>query len=124
MKIQHFFRGLIVTSIIAAGLIFAARYWPLIADYQDIGWISIVFFILWSAVMFFSIHKKDNSKPNTFINAVMVFTMGKLMLSAILIIVYFKIANPPSKIFILPFFVIYVVYTIFETRFMMKIGKK
>lgn len=124
MKSRHFFSGLIITSIIAAAMIFATKYWPLVANYQDIGWISIVFFILWSAVMFFSIYKKDNSKSNTFINAVMVFTMGKLMLSAILIIVYFKVTNPPSKIFIVPFFAVYLVYTIFETRFMMKLGKK
>lgn len=124
METQKFFKGLLFTTLIAGGLVFASGSWSFIADYQDFGWASILFFVVWSSIMFFSIHKKDNSKPYTFINAVMVFTMGKLILSAILIVVYFKVANPVSKIFVLPFFVIYIIYTIFETRFMMKLGKK
>ncbi len=124
MEVQQFFKGLFWTTVFATVLIFVSGYWPLIAGYRDFGWVCIAFFVLWSAVMFFSIHKKDNSKPYTFINAVMVFTMGKLILSAVLIVVYFKVTEPASKIFILPFFATYIIYTIFETRFMMKLGRR
>ena len=124
MEIQQFFKGLFLATVLAAILVFISGYWSKIADYQDFGWICIAFFILWSAVMFFYIYKKDNSKPYTFINAVMVFTMGKLILSAVLIVGYFKLMEPASKIFVIPFFVTYIIYTIFETRFMMKLGRK
>lgn len=64
-----------------------------------------------------------SSNKNDFTNIIMGFTMGKMVLSFVLIFAYLKLVEPADKIFVLPFFSIYLIYTVFETYFMMKLGR-
>ncbi len=120
----RFFILLATISILAtAGLFFVNRA-PALQAYTDLAWISLAFFIMISILMYYAGYRaalSDNKYQ--FTNVIMGFTFGKMMLSALIILAYNKLMEPDSKFFILPFFGLYVIYTIFETYFLMKLGR-
>ncbi|MEK7254275.1 MAG: hypothetical protein AAB316_05985 [Bacteroidota bacterium] len=85
---------------------------------------SVAFFTLLSAGMYFLAAKAALSKDkNAFTRLIMLFTFGKLLLTTVLIVAYHRIAKPADNNFIIPFFLIYISYTIFETIFLSRLGK-
>lgn len=111
-----------LTVFSAASLLFLHRF-PAFAPHQSFSWFSLVFFFLLTIIMYYIGRRAAQSdNQNSFINAVIGLTMLKLMLSAIIIFVYNEWAQPAGILFILPFFGIYLLFTIFETYFMMKLG--
>ncbi len=97
---------------------------PKLAPYQLLGWISLGGFVFLSIVMFLIGRSAANSaNKNTFTNTIMVFTMGKMMLAIMIVYAYLQLAEPIDKFFVIPFFLVYFVFTAFETYFMMKLGK-
>ena len=80
--------------------------------------------MLLTLAMFFvgSMTAKSTNK-NLFTTIVLGFTFGKIFLSLFVVLGYYQIAQPTSKIFLLPFFIVYLIFTIFETYLMMQIGK-
>lgn len=92
--------------------------------YADFSWICLAAF-MGITVFMFLIGEKSAQSPNknAFTSAALGFIMGKMMLAVIVILTYNKFAEPESKIFIVPFFIVYIIYTIFETYFMMKLAK-
>jgi hypothetical protein len=47
----------------------------------------------------------------------------KMALCLFVIVGYFKLAEPSSKMYAIPFLIVYLIFTIFETYFMMKLSK-
>lgn len=124
MKSKTFFSQLLLTTVIAAAFIFILGFIPVIQAFNKLGWISILFFVVWCAIMFFaSLRAAKSENKNTFTSAIVGFTFGKLILSAGFIIGWFNLTSPTSSLFLLTFFGVYLIYTIFETNFMMKLGK-
>jgi len=110
-----------VLSFILAGLI---NY--LLEDQGDwsISIIGIVFFSCFSILMFFlgNLAMKSENKYK-YIQLVMGNMMLKMFATFVVVAVYYQSSEPTGKFFILPFLSIYLVYTVFETYFMIKQGK-
>ena len=86
--------------------------------------ISIGSFTLLSTGVYFMAAKAAISKDkNAFTRLIMGLTFAKLILTLILVIAYQRLAHPGSLFFIIPFFLIYMAYTIFETMYLTKLGK-
>ena len=120
----RFFLLLAIITLLAAGGVFLLSRQPALQAYSDLSWISLFFFVGISIVMYYAGFRaalSDNKYQ--FTNVVMGFTFGKMMLSVLIILAYNKLMEPASKFFILPFFGLYVLYTIFETYFLMKLGR-
>ncbi len=82
------------------------------------------FFTLLSAGVYFMAAKAAISKDkNAFTRLIMVFTFVKLFFTLILVIVYHRLAHPDSLFFLIPFFLVYIAYTVFETVYLTKLGK-
>ncbi len=124
MQTKQFFLQLSILSAIVAAAIFLLNQNDLFQPHALFSWGGWLFFILLSITMFY-LGKQALKKENkyTFTNAILGFTMFKLFISVIAIVIYFLLAKPESKLFIIPFFTIYFAYTAFETYFMMKISK-
>ena len=105
-------------------MLFFLHQIPQLQPHGLLSWISLGAFIGLSVLMYFVGEKsaKDENK-NNFTNVVLGFTMGKMFLSIMVIYMYFELAQPEGKFFILPFFIVYFIFTAFETYFMMKLGK-
>ena len=124
MNQRTFAIQLVVISVLMIPILLGIHSAPRFQEYSLLSWVGIAFFVLISILMYFLGSKAAMSEnKNTFTNVVIGFTMGKMMLSVIIILIYNKLVAPDDKLFILPFFGIYLVYTIFETYFMMKLGR-
>ncbi len=124
MNTRNFFKYLIVLSLVVAIALFFFHLLPQFRPFSTISWISLLFFITLSLVMYFAGYATAISQDkNAFSRMLLFFTASKMMLSVLILIAYYELSKPVSGIFVVPFLGIYVVYTIFETWFMMKLAK-
>ena len=119
-----FFRQLSILSIFTAIALFGLNQWSVLSPYQDFSWISLAFFVLLTLAMY-GVGTLTAKSKNTaaFTGTILGFTFAKMLFSLVIVIVYFQYMKPSSKVFVIPFFIVYLVYTAFETWFMMKLGK-
>ncbi len=61
---------------------------------------------------------EDTEKKYKFINLTMTNMITKMILSAGLVTVYYITQSPDDGKFIVPFIIVYMVFTVFETYFM------
>lgn len=124
MNKSIFYKQLAIVSIIAGLILVGFSFIPQLQSTIAFGWIYTAFMIIWSIVMYTSGRKAAlNPNKNKFTNVIMGSTMGKLFLSAAIVVAYFLIFKPDSKFFLISFFVVYILFTIFETRFMLQLSK-
>ena len=124
MTPRQFFLQLLLLSAATALSLHFVNQLPAFQAYAGLSWLSVLFFILLSIAMYYAGRRSALSEnKHHFTNTIMGFTMGKMMLSILLILVYLKLAEPVTKLFILPFFGVYLIYTIFETYFMTRLGR-
>ena len=124
MDTKDFFMQLLLLSLgIGVGFIFLNRI-PQLQAHAGLSWLSLSLFVGLSLLMFY-VGKRTalSENKNDFTNVVLGFTVGKMFLSILVIYLYFRLAQPEGKWFILPFFIVYFLFTAFETYFMMKLGK-
>ncbi|MEM9822458.1 MAG: hypothetical protein AAF985_15355 [Bacteroidota bacterium] len=92
-------------------------------DYQ-LSILSCLFFVFFSIVIYMvGYSAAQSSEKHLFTNVIVTFVFSKMLLSIVLVIAYHRLVEPSSNLFLIPFFVIYLFYTIFETHFMIKLGK-
>ncbi|GAB5555360.1 MAG: hypothetical protein Sapg2KO_49510 [Saprospiraceae bacterium] len=124
MENSTFYKQLIFISAPTAVAVYFIHQIPALQEHLSLGWISLGFFIGLSVFMFLVGKRAAASEnKNNFTNAFLIFLMLKLFLCASLMIGYLKIFEPETKLFILPFFSLYIIYTIFEVFFLIKLGK-
>ncbi len=122
-KRRFFFQLFMLAALMAAAVLFLQMF-PVFKTAFGFSIASVGFFSLISVVMFFTAAKAAmNKDKNAFTRLILVFTMGKMFLSAALVISYHLIAKPGTAFFVLPFFLVYIAFTIFETIFLTKLGK-
>ncbi|MEZ4932680.1 MAG: hypothetical protein R2788_11235 [Saprospiraceae bacterium] len=117
------FQLVLLTVVLTVAVLFL-QYVPIFNPGTGFSLISIGFFFFLSLAMFLIAAKAAISKDkNAFTRLIILFSMGKMLLTVVLVVVYKLVIKPESIYFIIPFFGIYIAYTIFETIFMTKLGK-
>ncbi len=124
MSQRQFFIQLGLLTLSTAILLSFLNGLPQLQAYSSLSWISLGLFLGITLAM----HRvgrsaAQSSNKNDFTNAVLGFTVGKMFLAIIILLGYSQLAQPADKLFIIPFFAVYLIYTIFETYLMMKLGR-
>lgn len=92
---------------------------------QNFTFASIGFFTLLSAMIYFLTSKGIKNKSNNTFFTYVYLAMGiKMLLCVAVVFFYFFRFKPEKLFFILPFFLLYICYTIFETYFLVKESKR
>ncbi len=124
MTAKAFYLQLAIVTLIAAATAFGINTFPQFADVQPIAWISLGIFVLLSVVMYYAGRKAAFSdNKHDFTNVSLGVTIGKIFIAILFILGYNQLMQPDSRFFIIPFFLMYLIYTIFETYIMMKLGR-
>jgi len=90
-----------------------------VGDYVDVGYYAVPAFSLLSVLIFTRTNYLEKKAENQgLLNLVVINVMLKFVITGLVIGVYFQVKKPDDGIFILPFILIYVVFTIFEAYFM------
>ena len=96
---------------------------PGLGDEPNFSWLSWGAFILISMGMFvLGKRAAYDENKGLFVSMAIFLGAGKMLLSVILFVAYTLLVNPIGKGFAIPFFLIYLSFTIFETYFMMKLS--
>jgi len=112
-----------ITAGVLLILLFLHIFQPF-SDSRLISLVTLAFFVLMSVGMYLLAAKAAVSKDkNAFTRLIMVFTFVKMLLTVTLIIIFHKLLKPESNYYLIPFFFIYIVFTVFETIFMSRLGK-
>lgn len=124
MAFSRFATLLGITTLVSALALYLFHQWPLTQPYT---WFSIVslgfFFLLTLAIYFFGRAAAKSKSPTSFIQAILGILGAKLFGACLLILIFDRVFHPESRWFLLPFFSLYLIYTILETYLLMKLGK-
>lgn len=125
MKNSSFYTGLAsVTLPLIVLFLILQSFVPAFLPYAPFSWASVAFFVVFSFIVYFLGAKSAQSEnKNDFTRFSLMVIMGKLFLSIFLVIGYVVVAEPANRFVVLPFIPIYVIYTVFETNFMMKLAQ-
>jgi len=96
-----------------------------IGKFTDFSIYAILAFSLLSYLMFYLGNMAAKSSNKYMFNNIIIGNMIlKMFLCVIIVMVYKNIYQIESRAFLLPFLVIYLAYTIFETYFLTKLAKQ
>ena len=119
----RFILSFLVVSAITAALVTMVYLLPGISPYLDLGCLSWVLFSVLSVVLFYIADKVVNHPERTkFISLTIANMLIKMMVSIGLIWTYYVVKKPQSGLFVIPFLLVYGIFTIFETRFLLQIA--
>ncbi len=120
----RFYSRLTILSILVAILMAALLQTALLNPYLNITIGSIIFFVLLSIVVYhlgYRIAHMENK--NAYTSFIMAFIFGKMLFSIMFLAFFYILTKPQDKYFLLPFFLVYLCYTIFETYVLSLVGK-
>ncbi len=119
-----FYRLLSLISGATALLLLVLGQFSIFRPYLPFSFACLSLFLILTLAMYIVGEKTArSSNKSLFTSMVLVFTFGKILLSFAIVLLYYYLAAPASKVFLLPFFIVYLIFTIFETYLMMQIGK-
>ncbi|MEL7117875.1 MAG: hypothetical protein AAFO07_00485 [Bacteroidota bacterium] len=124
MQSKQFFIQLFAVTIATGLILFFLNNRDTFRPDAIFSWGGLAFFFLLSMVMFIVGNKAaHSSNKNKLVNTILGFTVLKLFVTFAAILAYYLLTEPETKFFVIPFIIVYLVYTIFETSFMMKLSK-
>lgn len=118
--LQLFFVSMAIVAFIFLFGLFSIDW----AQNNLLGYYAVVGFIILFLPTFY-IAKKSAQSANKqlFTGIIMLSVLSKLVVSIVMVFWYHKNFHPSGPLFLVPFFLVYIIYTIFESQFMIKLGK-
>lgn len=125
MTFQRFMAALITTAVGTALINYISQlFFPALQRFADIAWWSLGVFTVLSLLMYLAGKSAAlSSNKYIFIQLIMVSIFFKMVAGVGVLLVYKKLFQPDSKLFVIPFFVVYLTFTIFETYFMTQLAR-
>ncbi len=124
MSDKKFIAQLTLLSLVSGLFLVSMHFMPRIQADVLPSWIAWAGYILMTVAVFVLGRKTvRSSNPNAFTLLALSVIIVKLLFSAAIILIYVLTAEPVSNLFLLPFFLIYIAFSIFEARVFIVIGK-
>ena len=125
MKNNSFWKYLGFISIITALSLVVIYQFEVFQTDILLSIVGLIFMMVTTAGLYLLSQKAiASTNKMAFIQLVMGNVLFKLVFIITIVAVYFKFVNPESKLFVLPFMIIYFIFTVFETAFIYKIANK
>ncbi len=126
MTFQRFLILLGITIAIAIFINFSLSFFvSKLNNHNGVGLWSLVLFTLISFILFFLGKQAAQSTNKLLFNNVIIASVFlKMMAAVVVLVVYKKKYHPESNTFLIPFFIAYFLFSIFETYFMIKLSHK
>jgi hypothetical protein len=120
-KFAGWLSGITIALLIS---LFFARNAGWYHEIEKISYISIVFFVLLSIVIYFIAKSSGSStNKNLLTQWIMILVFVKIFSGLVIIIAFDRIYHPKSNLFVLPFFLAYLIYTALEVWILTKASK-
>ncbi len=90
-------------------------------SFKQFTWVCYAFFVSMSLVMFFILKLANSQQPSISLTSVVLLLLGiRFLTSASFIVLYILFFHKGDNYFIVPFFVMYGIFTIFESIYLQK----
>lgn len=121
--LHRFIRSLVITTVII--VIIGVIFYSLMPDeYYTVTFPYLLAFFVLASVMVYNFMLKAMAKrPARFVNIFMLTTMIKLFVYMGVMITYALLNREEARPFIVTFFILYMIYTIVEVSFLLKVNK-
>lgn len=123
MNFKIFLLYLFISILLASAALIFLNEFEAYQPYKWVGIISILFFVFLSAALYFILRKfVYHPDRQLFISGTIGNMFLKMVLSITLLLVYYYVSAPQDGLFVVPFLIVYVIFTIFETIFMVRLA--
>jgi|CXWK01.1.fsa_nt_gi hypothetical protein len=125
MTSNHFYKSLSLVSVLSLILLYCYSEVFSIESFFGLGFYSF-FIFLGLTLIVFKVAKKIIVHPNRtkFISFIISNMLLKMIVTVATVLIYFKTVKPTSQYFIVPFLTVYLIFTIFETYFLLKVANE
>lgn len=121
MSLSHFIRLLLITLAFLLLTLIPLHLIDVIRPFIDLSIILLIFFIVLSFGVYFLGERFVSSKNKYLYNQLILINFAaKLGISIGILFVYHNLTKPDSNLFIVPFGIIYLAFTVLEAVFMSK----
>ncbi len=122
-QMKFLLKGLLITNIILLSILYFLHSFERFSSYYDLSIISVFVFIIMSFGLFYVSKISINStNKHLFISITLVNLFVKFMATGIILAGYYKYLQPKDTNFVLPYLIIYIAFTIFETVLILKVS--
>jgi hypothetical protein len=120
---KYYLKGLGISLLILLPTLYYIHSFDSQKQYVDVSFYATIMFFILSIVLFLFLKLSLHStNKQLFISVTLTNMLVKMIFSIALLVMYKEINQPQNGKFILPFLTIYLIFTIFETWFMVKMA--
>jgi hypothetical protein len=124
MQSKAFYKWLVLISILLSVMIVGMSFIPGFEGTLGISLFSLLFFVLLNiGVYYLGLRSARSEDKNSLTRLIMLLVFLKMISCLLIVIIYDQGWKPSTNHYIIPFFAIYVSYTIFEVDMLSKISK-
>jgi len=110
-------------SLVCLSLAFFSGQFDGMAQHIVFGISTTLIFFVFSVIIYVAANVSVNNPNRTrFIGLTITNMLAKMLVSVAVVLIYHKVNNPSNTFFIVPFLLIYIIFTIFETHFLLQIA--
>ena len=124
MPLPKFLSQLASVTAVACVAVLLLHLFDRLATNALLSWIAIAFYTSFCLTLYFMAQLAAKAPQKQLFTALtLMTTVGKMGLSVLVVVLYYRVVEPQEPLFVIPFLVVYVIYTIYETYFMMKLSR-
>ena len=124
MSKELFLKGLVITALAMFVILFVIYFLaPHLASWGFSLTVIGLFIVLTYLMFTVGTQASRDRNPYKFSRAFIIFSMGKVLMSILIIAVYYKLVSGGDKAFLMSFLPIYIGFTVYETMVFMKLSK-
>jgi hypothetical protein len=111
---QRFLKRILILSIVIAAIGIGLYFIIPAGKFSPATPFLVLFFFIATSGLYYILLKSTSNKFSRFMNQFMIMTFAKLFLYIIVIVVYVLLNKADAFPFVITFFILYLIYTIFE----------
>ncbi len=124
MNIRYYAYGLGITLLLALITLWIAASNPIFFPHLLFYGVCLLSFLVFAGVgIAIGLKTHNHRDPGLFGTSVLSIMTFKMIFSIFLVVIYVRVYAEPDKWFVLPFFLMYLYFTIFEAWALIRIGR-
>lgn len=124
-ELLPYFRPLIILTLLTGGVMAVLHLGGVLGEYKNFSWLCYIFFTLLTLlVMGISTLSKGMSDARKSVGLILGAMAMRFIFSLLFLLVYILFVRPKNAGFLAPFGVLYALYTIVETRALVRFSQQ